>query len=123
MKHEDRLKKLADRARLEASPDVDVADRVMAAIELRESHATDILSRLARLSKDETPPEVDVTRRVMTTLRRRWADTPAPTRALGWVAGMSMAAAVPLVIAAATTWSTWVDPVIGVFNDTPWILP
>jgi len=123
MEHENKLRKLSDRARLEASPDVDVADQVMAAIERRGSREADVLRQLAQRSRHEALPEVDVTRRVMTILRRRWVDAPAPTRALGWVAGMSAAVAVPLVVAAATTWSTWVDPVIGVFNDTPWILP
>ncbi len=80
----------------------------------------DRIRRLAARARMEKAPEVDVTGRVMAILRVE-AERPVPTvRPLAWVAGASVALAIPAALVGIWVWNSLTDPLVIAFVESPW---
>lgn len=77
---------------------------------------------MLEMARRERAPAVDVTRDVMARIREaRGAE--ARTRPLVWVAGVALAIAIPLLLAAPYALRAFDDPLLRMFVDASWGLP
>lgn len=83
-------------------------------------NAIERIRKLAARARMESPPQVDVTDRVMMVLRAEAAHTVPTVRPLAWVAGVSLAAAIPAAVLGLWVWSTLTDPLVIAFVELPW---
>jgi hypothetical protein len=83
----------------------------------------DRLTALARRSRGETPPPVDVADGVIRALRAQPAAVTAfPERLWMWMAGLSCAAAVAVIVAAVPFYGLWNDPLVEVVETISWVI-
>ncbi len=80
---------------------------------------TDLLKRLAATANKEPAPETDIVDRVLAALDRDDEDVIRP---LAWVAGLSLAAAVPMVVMAVQAIDIFTDPLQGALSAVGWTL-
>lgn len=72
----------------------------------------DLLRRLALGARKETVPLVDVSDKVMARLSEQPDEW---NKSLAWVAALSLAAALPALVAAIYVLETWADPLQDMF--------
>jgi hypothetical protein len=72
----------------------------------------DMLRKLAAVARNEPVPPVDVSRSVIARLSVRQDEW---NTSLAWVAGLSLAAALPALVIAIYVLETWTDPLQEMF--------
>lgn len=83
----------------------------------------DRLRVLARSAHRESPPSVDVADRVVRVLlTREPATISLPERTWMWMAGLSVAAAATVLVAAIPFYEAWNDPFIEVVETISWVI-
>ena len=83
----------------------------------------DRLRVLARSARRESPPPVDVADRVVRTLvARESACVSLPERTWMWMAGLSVAVAATVLVAAIPFYGMWNDPFVEVVETISWVI-
>lgn len=80
------------------------------------------IRKLASRVRMDTPPRVDVADRVMAILRARGREGAARVDPLTWVAAASAAAAIAVLVAAASVGESWTDILMASRIEMPWWL-
>ncbi len=79
-----------------------------------------IMKKLVRRARMEIPPQVDISNRVMTILRSREKQKSMAEIPLAWVAVLSAAIAVTVVLIAITSWQHWANPLLEILSEGIW---
>ena len=80
----------------------------------------EFLNKLASRAWLEQAPIVDVTDRVLAALQSGVEEEPSSLAPLAWVAGISVAVAIPVALFALTAWDTLTSSLISLINGIPW---
>ena len=82
----------------------------------------DRLNALARQGRSDSPPAVDVADRVVQILTTSPHMVVLPERLWMWMAGLSCAAAVAVLVVAVPFYDLWNDPFLEVMETISWVI-